>query len=153
MGAKVGIESAESAPAIRRMVGAFEERRDLVVDALEKIPGVQCQKPRGAFYVFPNVAGLCESIGAFEGYSALPSSIRDRTSPATLLQMFLLFRYQVATMDRRSFGRIGAEGEHFLRISIATSREDLREAVARIDAASRDRGGFRAFLRGSGRFA
>jgi bifunctional pyridoxal-dependent enzyme with beta-cystathionase and maltose regulon repressor activities len=72
--------------------------------------------------------------------------MKAKTSPSTLLQMFLLFRYHVATMDRRSFGRIGAEGKHFLRISIATGLDDLKEGVDRIGAASRDREGFAAFM-------
>ena len=61
--------------------------------------------------------------------------------------MFLLFRYQVATVDRRSFGEIGAEGKHFLRLSIATGLDDLKEALARIAQAGADRQGFAAFVR------
>jgi aspartate/methionine/tyrosine aminotransferase len=60
--------------------------------------------------------------------------------------MFLLFRHHVAAMDRRSFGRIGSEGRHFLRLSIATSLPDLEEAVRRIAAAAADRAGFAAFV-------
>ena len=52
-----------------------------------------------------------------------------------------------ATLDRRSFGRIGAEGKHYLRISIATALSDLEEAVHRIAAAAADRDGFQDFLR------
>ncbi len=47
--------------------------------------------------------------------------------------------------DRRSFGSIGAEGRHYLRISFATALSDLREALTRIEAAATDREGFRAF--------
>jgi hypothetical protein len=61
--------------------------------------------------------------------------------------MFLLFRYRVAVLDRRSFGRIGAGGKHFLRISIATGIEDLTEAVDRIGQAAKDQEGFADFLR------
>jgi aspartate/methionine/tyrosine aminotransferase len=61
--------------------------------------------------------------------------------------MFLLFRHQVATMDRKSFGRIGAEGQHHLRLSIATATEDLREALRRLQRASRDTDGFAAFVK------
>ena len=60
--------------------------------------------------------------------------------------MFLLYRYGVATMDRNSFGRIGAEGEHFLRLSIAASLERLREGVGRIERAAADCAGFAEFL-------
>jgi len=147
LGAKLAIESPESRPVMERMVRAFQERRDVVVKALNAIEGVSCQVPKGAFYVFPNVGGLCERLGAVELYEALPADVRPRTSPATLLQMFLLFRYGVATLDRRAFGTIGAEGRHFLRISVATALDDLKEAMGRLDAASRDRAGFAAFVR------
>jgi len=146
MGARTAITSPESAPAIRRMVAAFEERRDVVVTGLNAIPGITCQKPAGAFYVFPNIGGVCERVGALDAYGALPADVRARTSPATIFHLFLLFRYHVATLDRRSFGRIGSDGKHFLRISIATGIEDLREAVRRIAAAADDSRGFVAFV-------
>lgn len=147
MGAKVAIESPESAIEIAKMTAAFEERRDFVVKGLNAIKGIACQMPKGAFYVFPNIGGLCEGIGALDAYKGLPENIRPRTSPSTLVQMFLLFKYNVATMDRKSFGRIGTEGKHFLRISIATGIADLKEAVARIEKASTDRAGFAAFIK------
>jgi len=147
LGAKLAIESPESGPVMERMVRAFQQRRDHVVEALNAIDGVSCQMPKGAFYVFPNVAGLCERLGAIDLYEALPADVRPRTSPSTLLQMFLLFRYGVATLDRRAFGTIGAEGRHFLRISVATALDDLKEAMGRLDVASRDRAGFESFVR------
>lgn len=146
MGAKVAIESPESASSIQEMVTAFQARRDLVVDGLNGIDGISCQNPKGAFYVFPNVGGVCADLGVLEAYDALPEDVRKATSPSTLFQMFLLFRYHVATLDRKSFGQSGSEGKHFLRISIATGIDDLKEGVARIEAASRDRDGFREFL-------
>jgi aspartate aminotransferase len=147
MGAKIAIESPESAPEIRRMVSAFQERRDLVVKGLNAIPGITCQMTQGAFYVFPNIRGVCESIGALSAHDSLGSDVREKTSPSTLFQMFLLFRHHVATMDRKSFGQIGAEGRHFLRISIATGMDDLKQAVEIIGRASRDREGFAAFVK------
>ena len=147
-GARVALESPESAPLVREMVAAFQARRDAVVAALDSIPGVRCQLPRGAFYAFPNVGGLCERLGATAAWEELPPAEREATSPSTLLQRFLLFRYHLATMDRRSFGRIGSEGRHFLRISIATGIEDLAEAMRRIAAAAEDRRGFADFLAG-----
>jgi aspartate/methionine/tyrosine aminotransferase len=147
MGAKLAIESPESRPAIERMVRAFEERRDHVVSGLNAIEGIRCQVPKGAFYVFPNIAGLCEQLGAIELCEGLPAAVRPKTSPSTLVQMFLLFRYGVATLDRRAFGVIGAEGRHFLRISVATALDDLEEGMQRIRAASSDRDGFVAFVR------
>jgi aspartate/methionine/tyrosine aminotransferase len=147
MGAKLAIESPDSPPEIERMVSAFQERRDVVVAGLNAIEGVSCQTPRGAFYVFPNIGGLCENLGAAEAFEDLPAPVKAMTSPSTLFQMFLLFRYRVAALDRRSFGRVGAEGKHFLRISIATGIEDLKEAVERVGRAARDRDGFAAFIK------
>ena len=147
MGAKKGIDSPDSEREIARMVASFQERRDVVVDGLNAIPGVSCHKPRGAFYVFPNIGGLCERLGVMKAYDALPADVRAETSPATLFQMFLLFRYQVAAMDRRSFGAIGADGRHFLRLSIATGLDDLREAMRRIATAAEDTAGFAAFMK------
>ena len=146
LGVKVALESAESPPAIAMMVEAFQRRRDLVVGALNAIEGITCQNPRGAFYVFPNVAGVLSGLGAFDLFDALPAEVKGRSSPATLLQLFLLYRYRVATMDRRSFGVLGSEGEHYLRISIATGDEDLAEAMGRIAAAADDAVGFKAFV-------
>jgi aspartate/methionine/tyrosine aminotransferase len=103
--------------------------------------------PKGAFYVFPNIAGVCERLGAIDLFERLPADVKARTSPSTLVQMFLLFRYGVATLDRRAFGVIGAEGRHFLRISVATALDDLREGMARLRRAAQDRDGFAAFVR------
>lgn len=146
MGAKVALESPESDAAITMMVDAFSKRRDFVVKSLNSIDGIQCQNPKGAFYVFPNISGVCEKIGANEAYAALPPSIRSITTPSTLFQLFLLFRHHVASLDRKSFGRIGSDGQHYLRLSIATSLEQLELAMQRIERASRDADGFRAFV-------
>jgi aspartate/methionine/tyrosine aminotransferase len=147
LGAKLAIESPESPPLMERMVRAFQERRDVVVQALNSIEGVRCQMPRGAFYVFPNIAGLCERLGAIEAYERLPQEVKLKSSPSTLFQMFLLFRYGVATLDRRAFGVIGAEGRHFLRISVATALDDLVDGMERMRRAAADRAGFDDFVR------
>jgi aspartate/methionine/tyrosine aminotransferase len=147
MGAKVALESPESDRSIGTMVDAFASRRDFVVDALNSIEGIRCQKPKGAFYVFPNIAGVCEQLGIMEAHQALPAQIRDVTTPSTLFQLFLLFRHQVATLDRKSFGRIGSEGKHFLRMSIATSLEQLEIGMERIRNASRDADGLRQYVK------
>ena len=129
-GAKVALESPESAISIAEMTDAFQRRRDFVVRGLNAIPGITCTTPGGAFYVFPNIAGVCE----------------DFRCTATDFQRFLLFRYHVATLDRRSFGVIGSKGQHYLRVSIATSMEDLDQALVLIRAAAADADGFRAFI-------
>jgi len=146
IGAKVAIESPESPREIARMVAAFQQRRDVIVGALNDIDGITCATPKGAFYLFPNISGVVRSVGALEAHAALPPSTRVRTTPATLFQLFLLFRYGVATLDRKSFGVIGSEGKHYLRMSIATSLDDLEQAVVRIAAAASDRAGFRRFV-------
>ncbi len=145
-GAVEALESPESAASIRHMVDSFQRRRDLVVAALNAIDGITCQTPKGAFYVFPNVGGVVERIGGIDAYDSLPAEVRDDTSPSTLFQLFLLHEYRVGTMDRRSFSVLGSEGQHFLRISIANSEDELAEAVARIASASVDARGFEDFL-------
>jgi aspartate/methionine/tyrosine aminotransferase len=147
MGAALALDSPETAPAQAKMRAAFQERRDVVVAGLNAIPGIRCRRPGGAFYLFPNIAGVCESIGAVAAHAALAPEARERTSPATLFQMFLLWRHHVATMDRRSFGRIGSDGQHYLRLSIATGLDDLRLGLDRMRAAAADGQGFRDFVR------
>jgi aspartate aminotransferase len=146
MGAKVALEAPESRPAIAAMMAAFQERRDVVVAGLNAIDGITCKTPGGAFYLFPNIGGACETIGAVEAHMKLAPADRDRTSPATLFQMFLLWHFHLATMDRRSFGRIGSDGQHYLRLSIATGLEDLKRAVDVVRKAASDRDGFHRFV-------
>ena len=143
---RAAYESPETAGTVAEMVQAFEERRDWVVPALNDIDGVGCQMPKGAFYVFPNIAGVCESLGVIEAWERMPAATRRRTSPSNMFQMFLLYRYGVATMDRDSFGSVGTEGQHFLRLSIATAMEQCKEGLRRMGEAVTDRDGFRTFL-------
>jgi len=143
---RAAYESPESERTVTEMVEAFERRRDWVVPALNEIKGVRCEQPKGAFYVFPNVEGVCEQLGIIEAYEGFSDDARAKTSPSGMLQMFLLYRYGVATMDRRSFGAIGSAGEHFLRLSIATSLDRLQQGVHRIQQAVADREGLAAFL-------
>ncbi len=72
MGAVVALESPLSAGTIAEMCEAFRERRDLMVAGLNAIPGISCRKPGGAFYLFPNIAGMCENLGAIEAHKKLP---------------------------------------------------------------------------------
>jgi aspartate/methionine/tyrosine aminotransferase len=145
-GARLALESPLSRDAIRHMVETFQERRDLVVSRLNAIKGIRCQNPKGAFYVFPNISRVCENLEVIDAFQSLPPDIRQKTSPSTLFQMFLLFEYQVATMDRKSFGRIGTENLHYLRLSIATDTESLGEGLKRISTASQDKEGFALFF-------
>ena len=91
------------------MVEAFDERRKVIVEELNAIPGFRCIEPGGAFYAFPNITGT--------GISS-----RD-------LQDRLLEEAGVATVSGTSFG---AYGEGYLRFSYANSVENIREAVRRI---------------------
>jgi aspartate/methionine/tyrosine aminotransferase len=143
---RVALTSSDSAAEIARMVAAFQERRDWIVPALNALKGARCQNPKGAFYVFPNVAGICEQLGIIDAYNALPAERRAHTCPTAMLQMFLLYSYGVATMDRNSFGKIGAEGQHFMRFSIATGLDRLKEGMSRIETASTDPAGFVRFM-------
>jgi aspartate/methionine/tyrosine aminotransferase len=94
---------------VQEMVAEFRQRRDLVVDGLNRIPGVSCQRPRGAFYVFPNV----KSFGR----------------PSKEIATFLLEDAGVAVLGGTAFGEYG---EGYLRLSYAASRETIREALDRI---------------------
>lgn len=146
-GARLALESPLSQNAIRSMVNTFQERRGIVIDGLNRIKGIRCQKPKGAFYVFPNISEVCENLGIMEAFQSLPPDLQKKTSPSTLFQMFLLFEYQVATMDRKSFGRIGAESFHYLRLSFATDTDSLKEGLRRLSIASQDKKGFSQFFK------
>jgi len=130
-GAKVAIESPESATSIAKMNAAFELRRNMVWTRLNQIDGIRCNLPRGAFYMYPNIAGVCARLGC----------------DSTEFQRFLLFRHGVATLDRRSFGQIGSEGKHYLRMSIATAFDELEEAMDRLRVAAFDVDGFEEWRR------
>ncbi len=152
-GARVAIESPLSKGSIAEMNTAFEQRRDFVVNALNNMPGVECQLPKGAFYVFPNIAGVVRNMKIDEAFAALPKDMQKKTSPSTLFQMFLLWNFQVATMDRKSFGQIGAENMHYLRLSIATGMEDLKIGMQRMADAIADQAGFEKFIEAQEHFS
>ena len=145
-GARLAIESPLSKGTIAEMNTAFQERRDFVVDALNNMPGVDCQLPKGAFYVFPNIAGIVKNLGIDKAYAALPKDMQETTSPSTLFQMFLLWEYHVAMMDRKSFGQLGTENMHYLRLSIATGLEDLKIGMELMAKAAVDKAGFAQFF-------
>ena len=99
------------------MVEVYRQRRDLVVEMLNKAPGITCHKPEGAFYVFPSVHGC---IGKTTAGGA---RITDDES----FVIALLEEKGVAAVHGGAFMYPG----HF-RISYATDTESLREACARI---------------------
>lgn len=95
-----------------RMMAAFKERRDVIVDGLNKIPGFRCLRPKGAFYVFPNIEGTGMSSREMQDY--------------------LLNEAGVACLSGTAFGKYG---EGFLRFSYANSIENLQKALERIGEA------------------
>ena len=94
---------------VERMVVEFRRRRDAILDGLSRVPGFQCARPRGAFYVFPNITGT--------GYSS--RALADK----------LLDEAGVACLSGTAFGEFG---EGYLRFSYANSLENIEEAVRRI---------------------
>ena len=98
--------------AVRAMVAEFRQRRDLIVDGLNAIGRIRCLRPKGAFYVFPNITGT------------------GKTSAE--LSTLLLQEAGVATLAGTAFG---AHGEGYLRLSYANSQDNIREALRRIAAA------------------
>jgi aspartate aminotransferase len=140
------IENKGTLPIVQHMTAEFQKRRDWVVDALSSIEGVTCARPEGAFYVFPNIGRACEKVGLLDLFEKLPSETRNKTSPSTILQLFALYEHGVATMDRNSFGKIGTEGMHFLRLSTAADLESLKKGIGRLEKALKDRDGIRKFV-------
>ena len=95
--------------SVTDMVVAFDQRRKVIVERLNELPGFHCRMPRGAFYAFPN--------------------IEDTGMDAKTLQNRLLEEIGVATVAGTSFGALG---EGFIRFSYASSIENIIEAVERI---------------------
>ena len=102
-------ESPESDAAVDAMVTEFRRRRDILVDGLNRIPGISCRRPAGAFYVFPDITAT--------GYNE-----RD-------LQRELLDEVGVATLAGSTFGPHGAG---HIRLSYANSVENIERALHRI---------------------
>ena len=94
---------------VARMVAEFKRRRDLVVDGLNRLPGVSCISPRGAFYAFPNVSRIGRPSG----------EVAEQ----------LLTEAGVAVLPGTAFG---AHGEGYLRLSYANSEANLRAALDRM---------------------
>ena len=114
---KAAVEALNgSQEAVGMMVKAFRERRDVIVAALNKIPGLTCPNPQGAFYVFPNVAQIY-------GRSFQEKVIDDSTS----LAAYLLDEADVAVVPGIDFG-----ADNYIRLSYATSRELIEKGVVRI---------------------
>lgn len=96
---------------VQAAVDEYQTRRDVIVDGLNAIPGVSCQRPQGAFYVFPNVKAF-----------GIPSSD---------LADLILIKANVAVLPGSSFGQYG---EGYLRLTYSNSIENIKRAVAEIKA-------------------
>jgi aspartate aminotransferase len=105
--------------AVDAMAAAFRQRRDVIVDLLNRIPGIRCALPEGAFYAFPNVQGV------------LGRTIDGRCIDSSLdLAAMLLESAYIATVPGEAFGAAG-----YLRLSYACDMATIREGLARIATA------------------
>jgi aspartate aminotransferase len=111
MAAIEAFESPDSTAAVKRMVEQFRGRRDLMVDGLNAIPGVRCQRPEGAFYAFPNVEG---------------TGLDERELATALLEAA-----GVAVLPGTAFGQAG---KGFLRLAYTQGEADLRIGLDRMAA-------------------
>jgi aspartate aminotransferase len=102
---------------VTKMVSAFAERRNYIVDRLNKMPGVSCFNPVGAFYVFPN-------FSSYYGKSYQDKKIAGSTE----LAAFFLDVAKVAMVPGIEFG-----ADPFERLSFATSMENIKEGMDRIE--------------------
>ncbi len=104
---------------VKEMVRAFKERRDFIVERLNKISGIKCNTPQGAFYVFPDVSFFFgRSAGDFEIKGSLE------------LADYLLEKAKVACVPGIAFG-----DDRFIRFSYATSKEQIEEGLNRLEKA------------------
>jgi aspartate aminotransferase len=104
---------------IKERANSFQERRDFVVKVLNEINGIECLNPDGAFYVFPNCKGL---IGKKDSSGNVLKTDTDFVQS-------LLENSGIAVVQGSAFGLEG-----FFRISYATSMENLKKAMERIDS-------------------
>ena len=111
MAAAYGLRHCDS--AIGRMRDSYHERRDLICSLLNEIPGVSIRVPKGAFYAFANVKELQKQLGM---------TTRE-------LCFDLVEKIGVVIVPGTGFGE---GGEGFVRISYATSEENIREGLKRI---------------------
>jgi aspartate/methionine/tyrosine aminotransferase len=110
------VSGSQDEPHAMREV--FRQRRDRIVDGLNAIDGISCQKPGGAFYVWPNVSEACRMVGAADS-----EELRKR----------LLEQAGVAVLSDAHFGgRIEGEGQH-VRFSYASSFEEIDEGLSRTE--------------------
>jgi len=99
----------------KKMVEEFRKRREVIVSGLNKIKGITCRKPHGAFYVFPNV----------KSFKMESKKLAD----------FILQKAGVAVLSGTAFGEYG---EGYLRLSFANSVPNIQKALTRISEALKE---------------
>jgi aspartate aminotransferase len=110
---------------VKPMVAAFLERRDFLVNELNKMPGIRCHKPEGAFYVFPDFTGLTQ----LSGFRKMQESSLDEMSLSKLITRKLLEDKMVAVVPGIAFGY-----DRALRLSYASSMEQLKKGMERMNS-------------------
>lgn len=109
---RAGIEAIYgSQEAVTNMMAEYKIRRDLLVDGLNRVKGIKCLNPGGAFYVFPNIKGT----------GLTSDQVVDK-----------LLQAGVVTLPGHCFGEYG---EGYIRLCYATSRENIQEGLHRIQKA------------------
>ncbi len=96
--------------SVDQMAAEFRARRDLVIEGLNRIPGVRCRMPSGAFYAFPNISGT----------GMTGTELADK----------LLYEGGVCVLSGTAFGKVSPD---HIRISYANSQANLRRALERIE--------------------
>lgn len=112
----------ESQDFLKDWVKEFQRRRDYIVKRFNAMPGIQCYNPQGAFYVFPN-------ISSYLGKNAGGKKIE---TDSTFCE-YLLEKHLVACVAGSGFGAPG-----YMRLSYATSMENIQKGLDRIEKALGD---------------
>jgi aspartate aminotransferase len=110
---------------INVMIEAFARRRKLIVDGLNSIPGINCLMPDGAFYVFPNTSGIYQG----KGWRSVVDKYKDEFNSSNL-SSYLLEEANVAVVPGIGFG-----SDNYIRLSYATSDENIIKGLERIKGA------------------
>jgi len=115
---RAGIAAIQGDQApVREMMTTYKKRRDVLVNGLNRIPGIHCLKGEGAFYVFPNITGTGMTSDEFAD--------------------FILDKAKVALLPGNNFGN---NGEGYVRLTYSTSVENILEGLRRITTALSESG-------------
>ena len=107
---RAGLAAIQSSQdCVKEMFTAYNERRNVLIEGINKIKALSCHAPEGTFYAFVN--------------------IEETGMTAEELSMYLLEEYKVVTVPGTAFGQ---QGEGYIRLSFATSLEDIEEGIKRI---------------------